>query len=160
MSDTITFTSAVLESFSRSGSGGRAKFSAALTDKVRSALGWTGEIPDYFTGGTPEADLHAVEAELVPNEKQLHKHRVGLSIQQVHRFELVRLELEGKKGKGHRLELRFDVKFGDTRGCEKLEKYMQTIGEGKGSLTVTYTPQQDLDLAGDERRQATMADND
>jgi hypothetical protein len=159
MSDTLVFTSAVLESFSRRMNGGTATFSASLSKPVCKALKWD-DIPDFLAGATPDGDLHAVEATLTPVEDGLKKHKIGLSINQVHKFEIVRLELEGKKGKGHRLELRFNVKFTDTRGCEKLEKYMQTIGEGKGQLSVTYTPQTELDLAGDERRQATMAEND
>lgn len=160
----ITFTSAVLQSFSRSTSGGVAKFTAALTSAVCKALDWE-EIPDFLTGATPEGDIAASEAKLTPSDKELLKHAIVLGVQRVNKFQITRLELEGKKRKGHRLEVRFDLHFPDLKGCWKLEQYLLTVGDRKGSLTVQYAKQQKLDMpegpkATDEQRQATMADND
>jgi hypothetical protein len=146
MPSKITFSSAILRSFSRKPTGGTANFSASVTNEVREALGWT-EIPDCLTGATPEGDLAATSVDLVPTDKELTMHRVGLDVSRVHKFEITRLELEGKKGKGYRLELRFQVDFTDTKGAQKLERYMLTLGEGKGKLTVSYTKQETLPLA-------------
>jgi hypothetical protein len=66
----LTFTACVLQSFSRSTSGGVAKFSAALTTAVCKEMDWE-EIPDFLTGATPEGDLAATEAELTPSDKEL-----------------------------------------------------------------------------------------
>ncbi len=143
MSDKLTFTGAVLESFSRNGNGGKAKFSCGLNQKVMQSMGWV-EIPECLTGASLEGELHATACELVPSEAQLKKHGIDLTISEVSKFESIRLEIEGKKGKGHRTELRFVVAFPDIKGARKLEEYMLTIGEGKSSLTVSYTKQETL----------------
>jgi len=143
MADKITFTSAVLESFSRNGNGGKAKFSCGLNAKVMAAMGWV-EIPECLTGASLEGELHATTADLVPSEAQLKSHGFELTVSEVSKFESIRLEIEGKKGKGHRTELRFVVAFPDQKGAAKLEKYMLTVGEGKSSLTVSYTRQETL----------------
>lgn len=161
MADTITFTSAVLEKFSRNGSGGKATFACGLNQKVMQAMGWV-EIPECLTGANLEGSLSATTVKLVPSESQLKDHQIELSVSQVSKFESVRLEIEGKKGKGHRTELRFVVAFPDTKGARKLEQYMLTIGEGKSSLTVSYVKQEVIPgmEATDEQRQATMEAED
>ena len=163
MSD-INFTSVELLSFSRSTSGGVAKFSAALTTSVCKEMDWE-EIPDFLTGATPEGDLAATEAELTPSDKELKKHQVVLATQRVNRFQLVRLELEGKKRKGHRLEIRFDLHFPDVKGCWKLEQYMLSVGDIKGTLSIRYAKQQKLDIPDEpkataQQRLATSPEND
>lgn len=155
MADRITFTGAVLESFSRNGNGGKAKFSCGLNVKVMQSMGWV-EIPECLTGASLEGELHATACELVPSEAQLKKHGIELTISEVSKFESVRLEIEGKKGKGHRTELRFVVAFPDIKGARKLEEYMLTIGEGKSSLTVSYTKQETIPGMAEESTQEEL----
>ena len=162
MADKIVFTSAVLRSFGRDGKAGTAKFSASLTDQVMKALQVT-EVPECLTGATIDADLHATAFELVPSEKELAKHGFDLDISRAHGFNVVRREIEGKRGKGHRQELHFVVTFADKNGCRKLEQYMTTIGEAKGRLSISYTKQEVLGdgvEATDEQRQAVLEEND
>lgn len=157
MSDRISFTSARLESFKRSTDGGVAQFCGSWNQKVADALDWPDDIPQALTGANLEGDLHATSCELIPSEGALKKHGIDLEINRVTKFEAVRLELEGKKGKGYRTELRFKVHFTDKAGARKLEQYMLTIGQGKGALTVSYTKQEVLPLATTDQQQATAA---
>lgn len=159
MPDKITFTSAVLESFSRSSKGGHAQFTASWNQNVAKALGWT-ELPDCLSGANLDGDLAASSMELRPSDKQLSKHGIELDITRVHKFEAVRLELEGKRGKGHRIEIRFKVAFAAPGTCEQLETYLLTIGEGKGSLTVSYVRQEALPGMNPEALAATGKEQD
>lgn len=145
MAETIKFSKVLLKSFSRDHKKGVAKFQAQLTDALIKAMGWT-ECPDIFTSGKPEGELLAKEMELKPSEAALEMHAIGLSVNRVAKFEIIRREIEGKRGKGHRFEVHFEVAFGDTKGCQKLEKYLQTIGEGEGKMTVQYEKQTELQL--------------
>ena len=51
----------------------------------------------------------------------------------------MRLELNGKQGKGHRTELRFKVRSQDPQAARKLELYMLVAGKSK--LVVSYEKQ-------------------
>lgn len=134
----VSFPSAVLRSFSRNGKGANAAFTTSLTQAVCKALEWTHDIPDCLTNARPEGELVASSVELIPEQKDMVKQSVSLGVAKVNGFEIVRRELEGNRGKGHRLELRFNVGFSDADGCRRLEQYMVTIGEAKGKLNVSY----------------------
>lgn len=160
MAEKITFTGVQLLGFGRDSKGGKATFSAGLNGVVQRAMSW-GEIPEFLTGGDLEGELSATVITLVPKEAELKRHETSIDVSKVSKFSSVRLELEGKKGKGHRTELRFTVTFSDQKGARKLEEYMQTCG--KSSLIVSYEKQAvQADLPGtevhatDEQRQAAM----
>ena len=53
-------------------------------------------------------------------------------------FQCLRLELEGRKGKGFRHELRFTVKFHKETTCSEIELYQFRTDNAEGGLTVTY----------------------
>lgn len=139
----LTFSGVTLLGFCRTQSKSKADFSSSLTQAVMKAMGWS-DIPEWLTGAQPEGDMNATLLELVPKEPELKKHAMDLDISRIHKFEIVRLELEGKQGKGHRVELRFQAAFNDPAGASKLERFMATIGEGKCSVTVSYTKQEEL----------------
>ena len=63
---------------------------------------------------------------------------VDLKFKSVTGFQLLRLELEGRKGKGFRRELRFTVTFEEVDGCAKLESFMMKAPGSSGSLKITY----------------------
>jgi threonyl-tRNA synthetase len=89
------------------------------------------------------------ERKLLPKEEALKRHAIALDTNKVAKFELVRREIEGKKGKGHRQELQFTVWFQDIKGARKLEEYLLTCG--KSTLSISYTKQpQQADLPGVE----------
>lgn len=135
----VSFTSAVLRSISRNSKGGNAAFTTSLTQAVCKALDWSIDIPECLTNARPEGQLVASSVELVPDQKDMARQAVSLGVSNVSGFEIVRRELEGNRGKGHRLELRLNVGFNDSDGCARLEQYMMTIGQGKGKLAVSYT---------------------
>lgn len=161
MAEKITFTSAVLKSFTRDHNGCTAQFTASMNANVSKAMKWE-DIPECLTGATLEGQLSATTMELVPKETELRKHGIEIDISQVSSFQAIRLELEGKKGKGHRIELRFKVRSAQSDAARRLEVYMATIGEGKSSATVSYTRQENLipDVeATAEQRAAAMEIN-
>lgn len=157
MSQQIQFNRVVLNSFSRDGKCGTASFTAQLTDAIIKTMKWE-PCPESFTGGDPEGELAAKQAGLVPSEKALSMHRCVLSIQTVYKFEIVRRELEGKRGKGHRFDLKFKVDFDDLKGCKKLEQYMLTLSGAEGSLTVQYEKQAELNLEEDKQGKLSEAE--
>lgn len=151
MADKITFSGVQLLGFSRDLHGGKATFSATFGSSVTTKMGWT-EIPECLTGGSLEGELSATSLELVPKDAELKRHQIQLDITRVSKFLTVRLELEGKSGKGHRTELRFTAYFADPKGARKLEEYMLTCD--KSTLVVSYEKQaQQADLPGVELKQ-------
>ena len=166
MSDRIQFTGVTLKSFSRNKNGGNAIFHANFTKSVSDAMGWGGMAPGQ-TSVKLEGVLAAATVVLQPKDGALAKWKIEFSGTAVKSFEATRLELEGKKGKGHRYELRFHVEFVDVTACRYLEEFITNAGEAKSTLDVSYTKQAEQanlldedELVGDERRQATMAEND
>ena len=76
-------------------------------------------------------------------------------------FKLLRLELEQKKGKGFRRELRFNGTFDYAEGAATFESYMNRTANTEGTLTVTYLKenvQTAIELT--EAQQATLPEND
>lgn len=138
MPEKLTFTSVELDSFGRSKTGVSAKFACSLNSAVINKMGWS-EIPECMTGSDLEGEITAISLELVPDEGMLKKHAISLDLAQISKFKTVRLELEGKKGKGHRTELRFTVTSMDVKGARKLEEYILTAGKSK--LIVSYEKQ-------------------
>jgi len=162
MSDTLEFPSVVLKSFSRNRSGGAATFMSTFPASVGKAMGWNG-MPASVTSAKLEGQLAATHVQLRPKDGELKKWKIDFDATEVADFQVFRLELEGHKGKGHRIELRFKVSFADTKACAELEKYLTSVGEAKSTLTVSYVQQAELpieDLAGDERRAATSPESD
>lgn len=165
MSDQITFTGVVLKSFSRNHKGGTAQLSANLTAKVITKMGWSEYYPDGASSVTLDGSLAASTVVLKPSAGELAKWETDFEASAVKGFEAIRYEMEGKKGKGYRYELHFAVTFADMKGCSKLEAFMTHVGDEKATLLVSYTKAAEQlplenDLAGDERRQATLAEND
>ena len=157
MAEKLTFTSVELDKLGRDKKGVWATFSASFTSEVIQALGWA-EIPECYTGGALEGEITAISLELIPNDKPLARHRTQLDLAQVKGFETVRRELEGKQGKGHRTELRFDVYCQDQEGAAKLERYKLTCGKSK--MLVSYEkPATQTDLPGVEADTGCVACN-
>ncbi len=149
MAEKLTFTSVELDKFGRSKTGVVAKFTSSLNSQVIGKMGWS-EIPECMTGADLEGEIVCISLELIPDEGLLKKHAIQLELAQITSFKTVRLELEGKKGKGHRTELRFAVTSMDVKGARKLEEYMLTAGKSK--LVVSYEKQaKQEDLPGTER---------
>lgn len=150
MPEKLTITSVQLESFTRSNTGLVAKFSSSLNSQIIAKMGWS-EIPECMTGTDLEGELAAISLQLIPNEGILKSHMVDLDLSLVRKFKTVRKEMEGKRGQGHRTELRFKVKTMDPKAAMKLEAYMLTAGKSK--LVVSYEKQAvQTDLPGSAER--------
>jgi hypothetical protein len=166
VSEQITFTGCVLKSFSRTHTGGTAKFSSNFTASIGKAMGWPG-FPDGTSKMTLVGDLAASTAQLQPTAGELSKWMIEIQASAVNGFEAVRYELEGTKGKGHRFELHFTLGFKDMTACRFLEEFMTHVGEHKSSLKVFYTQAAEQSSMIDdgtptldeERRQATLVDD-
>ena len=146
MSDTITFTGVQLQSFGRKVGSGHASYVANYpTKKVCDEMGWGPMVPGQVSAKM-EGSIHATSMVLVPSEKGLAKHKVNFDITSLSGFQGFRLEMEGHKGKGHRLEFRFNMGFVAKDACKELEQFMLTCGNVKSTLTVSYVKQSQLDL--------------
>lgn len=175
MSDTLEFPAVTLKSFSRHHSGGDATFLSTFPPSVGKHMGWNG-MPQSVTSAKLEGQLAATHVTLKPKDGQLKKWAIDFDAKMVSNFQVFRLELEGHKGKGYRIEMRFTVSFADTTACAELEKYMTSVGEAKSTLTVSYVKQAELPMEEEEapdfdkprsritqdkeRAKATSADND
>jgi hypothetical protein len=133
----LTFTSVELDKFSRNKEGCSAKFRASLNSQVIGKMGWT-EIPECLTGADLEGELTCISLELIPSDEALSKHATQLDLAKIGKFQTVRLELENKKGKGHRTELRFTVETTDPQAARKLELYL--LVANKSRLVISYEP--------------------
>ena len=76
-------------------------------------------------------------------------------------FQVLRMEIEGRKGKGFRRELRFTVKSKEEDFCAQLESFMQQTGGKRATLRIRYLPQPvqtttEEVSATDEQRQASL----
>jgi hypothetical protein len=157
MSESVTFTSCVLQSFNRNHKRGQARFSCNLTIPLAQKMGWADAqgkiaIPEIMTGGDVEGSLAGTSMTLQSSEGALAQYQIEFKITTVGTFELKRRELEKSRGKGFRFELHFTVEFPDMTGCRYLEEYMVSVGDQKGTLLVRYEPaakQQTLPGAGD-----------
>lgn len=167
MSDLLTFPTVTLKSFGRDKNGGDATFVSTFPRSVGDHMGWNG-FPTGATSVKLEGELAARNMKLTPKDGPLSKWTTTFEINRVGDFQAFRLESEGTRGKGHRIELRFKVEFADREGCRYLEEYMTNAGEAKASLEVSYTKQAEQGTLADadgvtldeERRQATLAEND
>lgn len=147
MPSSKTFISSRLVSFSKGDNGvGTAKFACPLTQPVIKTMDWD-EFPDWLKSAHPVGEVTgATLMSLVPADKELKKHAIELSVTAVYGFEIQTLEIEGKRDKGKRHELRFKIDFSDPKGARKLEEYRAVVGDGKGNLSVSYIEQTKLDL--------------
>lgn len=137
---TITFGGATLVKLSRDrGKSGKAAFTADISNKVVNAMGWTHPL-DHETSVSLDGTLAAIHATLGMKGTLKDSYEVKLDIGEVSGFQATRRETKGKRGKGFRHVLSFYVKFAaDELG--KLERYMDSVPDDKGTLTVVYAPQ-------------------
>lgn len=156
-----TFTGLTLKQFVRKPEGLDASLSANLTAAVMKSMGWT-ELRDHEKSAKLEGSL-AARTVTLNGAGTLSSFEVSIEAQSVGDFEGIRRELEGKKKKGFRHELHFKLKSADKTAARDLEKFIQSIPEGKGTMIVMHNPtppkQDELTLT-EEQRQATLKEND
>lgn len=157
----IKFTDCVLKTIGRAtGKNGTAQFQANYTNSVAKAMKWTdeeGEVvqPASFTHGQDlDGELAASTMEIKCSK--LVDFSCEIKASAVTGFKAIRREEKGKRGKGHRWELEFTVKFPDTRGLSHLEKYQMNVGDSTGTVTIVYEPAAEQDpLPGTDAKEGT-----
>lgn len=135
--DKVTFTGVKLHSFARDRKGGKAKLSSLLSAPIQKLMKWA-DMPEDYPSAAPGGVIVASHMLLKSNAGDLATFDVGVDIASLGDFEIVRLEVQGKRGKGKRLELHFTAKFTDVAGCGVLETYLCTAADSVGTLEVTY----------------------
>lgn len=157
MSERLTFTSVVVESFTKTPNGVTANCSASLTKDVIENMAWT-EIPECMTGAELEGEIVCISLSVTPNDSALSKHAYDLDMAQLFKFKTVRLEIKNKRGVGHRTELRFKVKTQDPQAARKMELYM-TLGDAKSKMKISYEkPAKQTELPGVEEADGKQAE--
>lgn len=135
--DKVVFTGVKLKSFTRNKKGGTADLSSNINSDVRKLMKWA-EMPDGYPSAKPGGVIVATKMLLRSDKADLATYEVSVDISSITGFEIVRLETEGKRGKGTRLELHFKVSFVDIEGCAVLENYITSAVDSVGTLEVTY----------------------
>ncbi len=157
----ITFAGAQIAEFGRvDPASGWIKFRCSLgggLDALFGRMGW--DVPGEKTAMEKlDGKLSGGNFILTAKDKLIEA-EVDVAYVTVTDFACHRFEIEGRKKKGFRRELRFSVSFTEDDACAKLENYMMTSDNARGSLKVVYYPEQvqeDLDLSSDEARQAVL----
>jgi hypothetical protein len=138
----LIFNQAVLRKLERDAESGKLHFSAALTARVAQAMSW-GELPEGATGAKMEGELVGGNFVLTPKEAGITM-QMDCSFSTIGHFEIIRMETENSRGKGHRNELRFIVRFGGMDVAAKAEAWLVKAGEAKSELRVNYSKQETL----------------
>lgn len=136
----ITFPSVKIAEFGRvDPSSGWIKFQSSLPkgfEKLFDLMGW--DVPgDKTMSEKLEGKLEGGHLILTAKDK-LVEAEVDIEYISITDFSCLRLELEGRKGKGFRRELRFNVKFKQQDACALLEGYQFASDNARGSLKVNY----------------------
>lgn len=162
-SHSITFAGAQIAEFGRvDPASGWIKFRCSLgggLDALFSKMGW--DTPGEKTAMEKlDGKLSGGNFILTAKDKLIDA-EIDIAYVSVTDFACHRFELEGRKKKGFRRELRFSVSFVEEDACGKLESYMMTSDNARGSLKVVYYPEEvqpELDLSNDEARQAVFGE--
>jgi hypothetical protein len=143
--ESITFPVCQLTEFGRGKNEGFARFVATLP-KTANPFGAFGRVMDW-TPPSPkeklinlEGTLEAYQMVLTPKNPDFQKNELNMSITKVLGFQVVRRELKGKKNKGFRFDLRFEISFNQQDGCAFLENYFIRCSPApESTMVVTYT---------------------
>ena len=156
----IGFTGAKLDEFRRvDAASGTFKFRVAIGNKLT-------DLCKRMKWPMPgdKATLEKFEDKLIGGHlvlkamDQMTDFEIDLEYKEIKGFEIHRLELEGRKGKGFRRELRFSGIFECPDGAANFEAFMMNSKESKGNLTITFQREQvqeNLPLT-DEDNQRTL----
>ncbi len=175
--NTILFPSVKIAEFTRfDPSSGVIKFRSTLPkgfETLFQTLGW--EVPgDKTTMESLEGKLKGGHLLLSPKlNKETLKVKstdgkvdteadVDIEFGEIKDFQCLRLEIEGKKKKGFRRELRFKATFAAkaTDSCANLEAYMERTDNAPGSLKVSYLPEPIQTTISHDESQSSLIDTE
>lgn len=132
----VVFTSVTLLKAERDIKRGVLKFSAALTKPVMEAMKWQPPAPSC-TGSTMVGEI--IQASLAMSAKQADLFAEGefrADVQTVSKFEIARMELKGKKGKGFRHVVSFEARFFGGDILALADAWIRAVGAGVGTMRV------------------------
>ena len=137
-------------------------------EKLFDAMDW--QVPDdHVTAQSLEGKLEGGSFTMTSKGEKLVDGEVEIDFGTISGFKCLRMELEGRKGKGFRRELRFEATLKSEDGLALMESYMRETDNARGVLTVNYRkepvqqtlPEDDSQLKlDDERKAATGKDAD
>ena len=105
-------------------------------EKLFDRMNW--QVPgDHVTEQKLEAVLEGGNFILTASDK-LVEAEVDLDFGKITGFSCVRRELEGKKGKGFRRELKFSATLKNANALALIEGYMNECDNARGTLVVSY----------------------
>ena len=164
----VTFPVVTLEELGRNKNGGWARFVATLPAKAN-PFGPLGDVMEWTAPGAKEksvnldGSLDVMNIQLRPKNPDLAKNNeVDMVATKALGFQIVRREVKGKKNKGYRFDLRFEVMFNAVDGCAFLEQYFIRVSPEPASiLEVSYTePAEQIEIpevrATEGQRQAAL----
>jgi hypothetical protein len=134
---TYVFTGVTLHKAERDLKRGLLHFSANLTKPIAEAMKW-GDLPKASTSSSMEGSIIGVSLSMSAKQAGLfEKGEFRSQAQSLDKFEIVRLELKGKKGKGFRHVVRFVARFVDSDILALAEQWIISVGDGTATLTAT-----------------------
>lgn len=136
MAEQTNFAGVTLLTFTRKAKGGSASFSASLTSAIIKKMEWD-DARDFEKGVQLEGEL-AAQTITLGAAGTLLTWTVDIEVNKVNGFQSVRRELENKRGKGFRHERHFKIHFADAKGARYLEEFIQSVPDGKGTMTVYH----------------------
>ena len=131
----------------------------AKLDELCKKMKW--QIPDeHTTLQQLEGKLHGGSFVIKVNDK-LSDAECELAFKVINSFAIHRLEIEGRKGKGFRRELRFNGVTEELEACAAIESYMGRIGASTGEMMVSFLKEEvQPELPLTEAQQSTLPEND
>jgi hypothetical protein len=133
----LTFTGVTLHKAERDLKRGLLHFSASLTKPVIEGLKW-GELPKAATNSGMDGAISQASMSMSAKQSDLfEKGEFRADVQSVSKFEIVRMELKGKKGKGFRHVVRFVATFVAADILALADQWIMAVGDGTATLTVS-----------------------
>jgi len=132
----IVFTGVTLLKAERDLKRGVLKFSASLTKPVIEGMKWQAPALSC-TGSTMVGQI--TQASLAMSAKQMDLFAEGefrVDVQTVSKFEITRMELKGKKGKGFRHVVNFEARFVGAEILALADAWILAVGDGVGTMRV------------------------
>lgn len=147
---TIVFTGVTLKKAERDLKRGLLHFSANLTKPVLEGMKWA-EPPKSCTGSSMVGQLTTAQPSLSAKQADLFEDgEFRADVQTVQKFEITRMELKGKKGKGFRHVVTFEAKFIGRDIMALADAWIVAVGGGVGTLRVNGTLAEQTEEAAEE----------
>lgn len=126
----------ILNSVHRSSKEGTLKFRANLSKEFSRKMEW-GDLSVGQTSANMEGAI--VDAARIMAAEQSGLFAAGefrADVQKVSKFEILRMEVENKRGKGHRFVLDFEAKFVKSGIAALADEWILAVGSGAATMKI------------------------